>query len=686
MPITVSQARINDFISKAQLKISDLTIDALKRTNRIRITDDFYLMMELQDFIDYLTEPRDSLVLDGNGVTNYNIIDDVNLLRFIECLELKADLDKLPLITFSKRITELVDSVTNSPLTSETAITPTAGMNIPVNYYELGSSQSINVSVNFNQNDGGLPTAYRIFRDEVLVSTVTPFVDNVIITASDILYRAEVDYAAGAELDINNFPIVPAGTANTSIKKISSGLPWLHGTSPITDLSAVNLYTDGIKVLSDSNDDVIVPFVGSTLYPWVAIPKVSGVKLYWGDPDDIVDSGNIGGATNFLNSPITRSVTSTGLTVNFTEDYDLYVANNLTNGFTFVVSENPVAKVIFSVSKDNLLLSNAIRNLNFEGDVNIVISGDKATITLGDSTNGNIVAGSGHIVQDEGLNVTQRTHLNFKGASVVATDNPGNDSTDITISALGGGHIIQDEGTPFISRSNLNFVGSLLTVTDDAFNDRTIVTLSGISGTDVSNTPSGNIIATDSQAAINELDTKKEPVITATTAVDYYRGDKTFQTLNSSAVGLGNVPNTDATLRANHTGTQAISTITSLQTELDSKLNISDLSTETDLGTNATALDVTNRYRLRFKGIYTSSQTLTFSNSSNIVEFSGRITNTNANTITFAGVTLYFKTDDLPSGVTFASNALTFPADVAVDYSIVGLLFGSVIDCIILIR
>jgi hypothetical protein len=36
----------------------------------------------------------------------------------------------------------------------------------------------------------------------------------------------------------------------------------------------------------------------------------------------------------------------------------------------------------------------------------------------------------------------------------------------------------------------------------------------------------------------------KEPTITATTSADYYRGDKTFQTLNKAAVGLSNVDNT----------------------------------------------------------------------------------------------------------------------------------------------
>ena len=42
------------------------------------------------------------------------------------------------------------------------------------------------------------------------------------------------------------------------------------------------------------------------------------------------------------------------------------------------------------------------------------------------------------------------------------------------------------------------------------------------------------------ESALNGL----EPTITATTAADYYRGDKTFQPLNKTAVGLANVDNT----------------------------------------------------------------------------------------------------------------------------------------------
>lgn len=43
----------------------------------------------------------------------------------------------------------------------------------------------------------------------------------------------------------------------------------------------------------------------------------------------------------------------------------------------------------------------------------------------------------------------------------------------------------------------------------------------------------------------------KEPIITATTSADYYRGDKTFQLLDKVAVGLSNVLDIDTTITSN---------------------------------------------------------------------------------------------------------------------------------------
>ena len=55
---------------------------------------------------------------------------------------------------------------------------------------------------------------------------------------------------------------------------------------------------------------------------------------------------------------------------------------------------------------------------------------------------------------------------------------------------------------------------------------------------------SGNFVASTITANLTGVASGNELPITATTAADYYRGDKTFQPLNKAAVGLGNVDNT----------------------------------------------------------------------------------------------------------------------------------------------
>lgn len=44
---------------------------------------------------------------------------------------------------------------------------------------------------------------------------------------------------------------------------------------------------------------------------------------------------------------------------------------------------------------------------------------------------------AGHVIEDEGTPLAQRKNLNFIGVSVTVTDNPGADSTDVTLSGSG---------------------------------------------------------------------------------------------------------------------------------------------------------------------------------------------------------------------------------------------------------
>lgn len=77
-----------------------------------------------------------------------------------------------------------------------------------------------------------------------------------------------------------------------------------------------------------------------------------------------------------------------------------------------------------------------------------------------------------------------RNRLNLiagAGVSIVAADNATDERTDLTIAATGSvGHTIQDTGDPMTQRTNLNFVGA--TVEDDSANDATKVTFAGSAG------------------------------------------------------------------------------------------------------------------------------------------------------------------------------------------------------------
>jgi hypothetical protein len=73
-----------------------------------------------------------------------------------------------------------------------------------------------------------------------------------------------------------------------------------------------------------------------------------------------------------------------------------------------------------------------------------------------------------------------------------------------------------------------------------------------------------NIKTINSTSLLGAGNIAVEPTITATTSADYYRGDKTFATLNKTAVALGNVDNTSD-------ANKPVST--AQQTALDAKTN-----------------------------------------------------------------------------------------------------------------
>ena len=77
--------------------------------------------------------------------------------------------------------------------------------------------------------------------------------------------------------------------------------------------------------------------------------------------------------------------------------------------------------------------------------------------------------------------------------------------------------------------------------------------------------PASHSHATSDVTGLDAALSGKEPAISAGTTAQYWRGDKTWQTLNKSAVGLGNVDNTsDADKPVSTAQAAAIATATAI--------------------------------------------------------------------------------------------------------------------------
>ena len=102
----------------------------------------------------------------------------------------------------------------------------------------------------------------------------------------------------------------------------------------------------------------------------------------------------------------------------------------------------------------------------------------------------------------------------------------------------------------------------------------------------------GGITGTlSSQNDLNTALNAKQDTITAGTTAQYYRGDKTFQTLNKTAVGLGNVDNTSDASKPISTATQTA--LDAKQSALVSGTSIKTVNSTSLLGSGDVAVQPT---------------------------------------------------------------------------------------------
>ncbi len=399
------------------------------------------------------------------------------------------------------------------------------------------------------------------------------------------------------EISNQNFSAVPFAYASKTAESVSGVVPIVNGGTGSTTVSGAktNLGLNNVDNTSDANkpisnatqtalnlkENAINKSTNTALGTSdVLFPTQNAVKTY---VDNQLSSGVVD-ATSTIKGKIQLAGDLTG-----TADLPI-IANSAINSSKIangavtdakvtsissskVTGSLPVSQINGAVSKVNGVLPS--------GDGSVVIPfGMVRTGTLasrpnvGTTTNGDIYVVSG----DSNTNNNGLTYISDGQNWNEVTPNQA--SLDARYLKLGGGTMsgniivpsgkfisINDAPTSSTDAANKAYVDSM--ITGGATPDATTTSLGKIQ-------LAGDLGGTATNPTVPAL-ASKEPTITSGTTSQYFRGDKTWQTLNKSAVGLSNVDNTaDAN--------KPISTDT--QTALNAKENSTNKSTTTILGTS----------------------------------------------------------------------------------------------------
>lgn len=238
----------------------------------------------------------------------------------------------------------------------------------------------------------------------------------------------------------------------------------------------------------------------------------------------------------------------------------------------------------------NLRVYNKVKAALIAGsNVSFTYNDTNQTITIAASGNvlsvngqtGAVVLGTDNI--NEGTSNLYFTATRVRDAVLTGLSTATNAIISATDSVLGAFGKLQAQIT-----ANLSTLSAHISNTSNPHSvTKAQVGLGNVDDTSDANKP----ISTATQTALNG----KENTITAGTTSQYYRGDKTFQTLDKTAVGLGNVADVDTTNASNiSSGTLSDSRLSANVTTQGNTFNTANKLVQLDATAKLPAVDGSN--------------------------------------------------------------------------------------------
>lgn len=312
------------------------------------------------------------------------------------------------------------------------------------------------------------------------------------------------------------------------------------------------------QVNSSTGTDAIIPATDETnagLFLPAEKTKLAGIEA--GAKVNVnADWNSVSGDSQILNKPtiITDHTELSNIGTNTHAQIDTHIANtsnphSVTKtqvGLSNVDNTSDLNKPISTATQtalnnkqDTLISGTNIKTINSTsilGSGDIVISGGSGAVDSVNGQTGVVVLDADDISDDSTINKFTTSSDISKLAGIEAGAEVNNisdiNATDLTD---GGDTILHTHDSRYYTESEAD---TLLLGKQDTL----------VSGT--------NIKTINSTTLLGSGDIAVEPTITAGTTAQYYRGDKTFQTLDKTAVGLSNVDNTSDLNKPISTATQ----------------------------------------------------------------------------------------------------------------------------------